>query len=62
MIDSYIHYFDAWSKIKNIEERGPRALIVYQQYPFSVAMAEIRMWGQQSDRRLQEVKNAMQSR
>jgi cell division protein FtsB len=59
-IDRYIHYFDAWSKIKNVEEPEQRGLLGYQQYPFSVAMSEIRMWGEECDRRLQEIRNAMQ--
>jgi hypothetical protein len=59
-IDEYIHYFNSWSKIKNVEDREERGLIGYQQYPFSVAMGEIRMWGEACGRRLQEIRNAMQ--
>jgi hypothetical protein len=59
-IDEYIRYFNSWSKIKNVEDREERGLIGYQQYPFSVAMSEIRMWGEECNRRLQEIRNAMQ--
>jgi hypothetical protein len=61
-IDNYINYFDAWSNIKNIEDAEPaqRQIILFLQLPFSQSMDEIRMWGQRCDRRLQEIKNALQ--
>jgi hypothetical protein len=53
----YISYFDLWTKISNTEARR---LIVYMRDPFWNPMSEIRAWGQQSDHRLQELRNAMQ--
>jgi hypothetical protein len=61
-VDGYIQYFDAWSNIKNIEDaaRAQRQIILFQQSPFSQSMGEIRMWAQESNRRLQEIRNAAQ--